>query len=129
MNNITEQTITNTYNSTNCNKYKKKLPSFTPVIYNLSVTLSKSGAYTLVNVTGDNFLPNGITYINFGLYKNITVIYNSSNNISFIVPVIAIPGLYYVTVVNIYNGNLATKVPYSYLPNLNFSNSIEYILI
>jgi len=118
--------INTTY--TNCYKYKKILPSFTPVIYSLSVTTSIAGDYSLVYITGDNFLPDGITYVNFGSFKNISVTYYSSFNISFVVPTEAIAGNYNVIVVNIYNGNFAPRVSYNYLPNLNYSNAIQYTL-
>jgi len=113
---------------TNCYKYKKLLPSFTPIIYSLSVTTSTAGDYSLVYITGDNFLANGTTYINFGSFKNIAITYYSSFNISFIVPSQATAGSYNIIAVNIYNGNFAPNVSYNYLPNLNFSNAIQYTL-
>jgi hypothetical protein len=113
---------------TNCNKYKKLLPSFTPIIYSLSVTSSTSGDYSLVYINGENFFPDGITYVNFGSFKNLSVTYYSSFNISFVVPTTATAGTYEVIVVTVYSGNIAPRVLYSYLPNLNFSNSIQYTL-
>jgi hypothetical protein len=116
----------------NCRKYAKTLPSFTPVINNLSVNTSIVGNYSLVYITGQNFLPNGFTYVNFNSdtvsYKNIAVTYYDSFTISFVVPSIATAGTYNITVVNIYNGQLAQKVKYSYIPNLNYSNSEQYVV-
>jgi hypothetical protein len=98
-----------TFNS-NCIKYQKQLPSFTPVIYSLSTTFSSSGNYSFVNIIGENFYPNGVTKINFGSFKNISFTYYSSFNISFLVPLNASAGIYHVIAVNIYNDNFSTPV-------------------
>jgi hypothetical protein len=111
-----------------CRLYKSLLPSFTPVISNLSVTSSAAGQYSLVYINGNNFFPNGITYVNFGPFKNIPVVYYSSFNISFVVPLNAAVGNYNVVVVNIYNGQFSTPVKYSYPGNLNYSNTFVYTL-
>ena len=72
--------------SINCKRNKGSLPSFTPVLYNLSVTTSSSGAYSLVYVYGSNFLPNGTTFIQFGT-TFLPVIYYNSFNLSFVIPI------------------------------------------
>jgi len=116
-------------NKLTCTQYRNFTPSFTPIINSLSVTSSNSGDYSLVNIIGLNFLPNGTTYINFGdNYTNIPVTYYSSFNISFIVPQDAPAGVYNVVAVNIYNGNFGPPVKYSYPANLNYSNPTTYIL-
>jgi len=110
----------------NCIKNRKQLPNMTPVMYSLSTTSSASGNYSCVNITGENFYPNGITYVNFGSFKNISITYESSFNISFVVPTAASAGSYDVIVVDSYSGSLAPRVLYSYLPNLNYSNTLQY---
>ena len=40
-----------------CRKYKGGYPPFTPTISSLSVTSSGAGTYSLVYITGTNFLP------------------------------------------------------------------------
>lgn len=109
-----------------CRLYKSLLPSFTPAISNLSVTSSLAGQYSLVYINGSNFFPNGTTFVNFGIYTNIPIVYYSSFNISFVVPLNASVGNYNVVVVNLYNGQLSSPVKYSYSGNLNYSNSIVY---
>ena len=113
--------------SRNCRKFKGFYPSFTPSLSGLSTTTSPSGVYSLVYLTGANFLPNS-TYIKFGSYGYLPITYYSSFNLSFVVPLNAISGTYPINVVNLYNGNFSTPVNQSYPGNLNFSNSIVYTL-
>jgi uncharacterized protein (TIGR03437 family) len=84
----------------------------------------------MVYIDGSNFFPptNGITYVNFGNYTNLPVIFYSSFNISFVVPLNAGAGNYTVTVVNIYNGNFSLQVNTSYPGIPNYSNSVVYTL-
>ena len=120
------------YNTTtnNCRKYKSGYPSFTPTINSLSVTNSVAGKYSNVMINGSNFLPPcyGSTYVNFGPFKKLPIVFYSTSNSSFIVPLNASPGIYNVQVVNIYNGNFSPSVNQSYPGTLNFSNSITYTL-
>lgn len=104
------------------------LPSFTPILHGLSITTSTSGTYSLVYVNGSNFLPGGITFIQFGGLGYLPVTYYSSFNLSFVVPLNAIPDNYAVKVVNLYNGNFSPPINQSYSGNLNFSNSITYTI-
>lgn len=117
-----------TQSSRKCRKSKGFLPSFTPVLSNLSVTTSLSGIYSLVYVNGYNFLPNGTTFIKFGNIGYLPITYYSSFNISFVVPLNATPGNYDVSVVNIYNGNFSPQINQSYPGNLNFSQPITYTI-
>ena len=103
-------------------------PSFTPVIYNLSVTTSQVGQYSLVYITGSNFVA-GSVYVNFGLNTYIPVTYYSSFNISFVVPITnIIPGSYIVKVVNVYNGNFSPSINISNPGIPNYSNPITYVI-
>lgn len=114
--------------SRKCRKYKGFYPPFKPVLNNLSITSSFVGVYTEVFVNGNNFLPNGTTFIKFGNYGYLPAIYYSSFNLSFIVPSDAIPGNYPVSVVNLYNGNFSPPVNQTYPGVLNFSDPITYTL-
>ena len=109
---------------------KSFYPSFSPIMNGLSVTTSNSGVYSLVYVTGSNFVSptNGITYINFGSFTNLPITYYSSFNISFVVPLNALAGSYNVVVVNTYNGNFSTAVNSSYPGTPNYSNPITYTI-
>ena len=112
----------------NCRAYKQLLPSFTPVITNLSVTQSIAGNYSLVYINGLNFLPNGTTYVNFGPYTNLPIIFYSSFNLSFVVPLNAKAGNYNIVVVNIYNSNFSPAVNQSYPGIQNYSNKVFYTI-
>jgi hypothetical protein len=105
------------------------LPSFTPEIYSLPIIdTSVAGSYASVIITGNNFLPNGTTYVNFGDFKNISISYFGSNNISFVVPTNASPGSYNIVVVNNYTSNFGSHINNFYNTNLNYSNSVTYTL-
>jgi len=109
-----------------CLKSKGFLPSFTPIINNLSVTTSVSGVYSLVYINGSNFVL-GATYVKFGTF-NLPITFYSSFNISFVVPLNVAAGNYNVVVVNIYNGNFSPAVNQSYPGKQNYSNSITYTI-
>lgn len=113
-----------------CKNRKKMYPSFTPIINNLSVTLNAIGVYTVVHITGSNFLPpsNGDTYVNFGPYTHLPIIFYSSFNISFVVPLNTPIGIYNIRVVNVYNDNFSLPVKQSNPGIPNYSNSISYII-
>ena len=120
--------ISNSIIMKKCKLAKGFLPSFTPEIYSLSVDTSLAGAYSFVGINGSNFLPNGITTVNFGNYKNIHVTYSSSFNISFVVPRSLLPGNYNVVVINTYNSNYSSNINNFYNQNTNYSNSMIYTL-
>ncbi len=113
----------------NCRQIVKGFyPSFTPLLSSLSVTSSVTGAYSNVHVTGSNFLPYGTTFIKFGNFGYLPALYYGSFNLSFVVPINAPPGNYNVQIVNLYNGNFSPPINQSYPGNLNYSNSITYII-
>jgi len=119
------------YLESSCRKISNAYPSFKPIIYSLSVTTSVSGAYSIVYIDGDNFLPSvyGTTYVNLGnIYKNLPITFYSPNQISFVIPLEAVAGVYNVTIVNVYNGNFSPGINNTYAGNLNYSNSVTYTL-
>ena len=69
-----------------CRKYKSFYPNLTPVISYLSQYSSPQGVYTVVYMTGLNFLPSGTTVLNVGEYKDVPISYLGSFNLSFVVP-------------------------------------------
>jgi len=104
----------------NCRKSKPKYPSFTPVLSGLSTTTSPSGGYSLVYISGSNYLPDEVTIVKFG-NDYLPVIYYSSSYLSFVVPLNLLA--------NIYNGNFSPVVNQSYPGNINLSeNSIIYTI-
>jgi hypothetical protein len=119
------------YNKNKCRKILKTYPSFRPTINTLSTTSSVKGAYSVVYINGSNFLPQciGVTYVNFGAYKNLPIIFFSSTYISFTIPLNAAVGNYSVVVVNVYNGNFSQQVNTSYPGILNYSNQVTYSIL
>jgi hypothetical protein len=111
-----------------CRKYKGFYPSFTPEIGYMSTSTSVSKEYSYVAIQGNNFLPNGTTFVNFGNYRNIPVTYISSFNIAFVVPTMAKPGSYNVVVVNNYTDNFSPSVNQSFQGTLNYSTPLVYTL-
>jgi hypothetical protein len=110
-----------------CPRLKNGYPSFTPIINGLSITTSVFAAYSLVYVTGGNFLPNGTTFIQFGTFGYIPAIFYSSSSISFVVPLYLEPKKYNIKVVNLYNNNFSLGCSQKQLSNLIFSsNYITY---
>jgi hypothetical protein len=128
-NNLTQQNPF--YNNNKCRRTSNTYPSFTPTISSLSRTSSAKGLYSVVYINGSNFLPPsiGVTYVNFGNYTNLPIIFISSTYISFTIPLNASVGDYSVVVVNIYNGNFSAQVNTSYPGILNYSNSINYTIV
>lgn len=114
-----------------CKGRLKQYPSFTPIINNISVNISISSVYTVVYISGANFLPpcNGNTYVNFGSYTNLPIVFYNSSFISFVVPLNVPAGYYNIQVVNVYNDNFALPVAQSYPGIPNYSNSITYLII
>jgi hypothetical protein len=119
------------YLNSNCRKVSSSYPSFKPIINSFSVTSNKKGEYTTVYVDGVNFLPAvyGTTYVNFGKnYKNLPITFYSPNQLSFVVPLDAVVGIYNVFIVNVYNSNFSPAVNLTYAGNLNYSNPITYFI-
>lgn len=110
-----------------CRRYRHGfLPSFVPVIVQLSVTTSKSGAYALVYIKGSNFLPNGTTLVKFGTMGLVPNVYYTASLLGFTVPLNAESGSYQVQVVNVYNGNFSPQVSQSYPGIPNYSNAVTF---
>lgn len=117
-----------TRSTRNCRKFKSEYPSFTPILSNLSITSSPSGVYSLVYISGSNYLPDGTTLVKFG-NQYLPVIYYSSSYLSFVVPLNVTAGNYPVQIANVYNGNFSPVVNQSYPGNINLStNSIIYTI-
>jgi len=105
-----------------CRKYnvEESYPNITPRIDLLSQDSSLAGVYTIVNITGinfSNFSITGYSTVKFGSIKNIPISYISSFDISFVVPIDAIPGIYAVQVIN------------NKYPTPLYSNTIDYTVI
>jgi hypothetical protein len=91
---------------------------------------SVKNTYSVVYINGLNYLPPciGSTYVNFGEYKQLPIIYFNSNYLSFTIPFNAKAGIYSIVVVNVYNANFSQQVNTSYAGNLNYSNTMQYTI-
>jgi hypothetical protein len=96
-----------------------RYPNITPVISFLSQDSSPAGKYTIVYISGYNYLPFDTTRLNFGPYKNIPITYLSSYNLAFEVPLLS-PGTY--------NIQLATINQNQLLPVYVVSNIVTYTI-
>ena len=103
-----------------CRKYKGFYPNITPVIYNLSQNTSPQGIYAPVYISGNNYLLDGMTKVDFGTYTNLPVTFFSSISLSFLVPIDAPAGLYSVKVTTVDN----TQV----VPSTMYSNGVNYTI-
>jgi hypothetical protein len=105
----------------NCRKYAGFLPTMNPSISSLSTTISAPQVYSLVYISGHNFIPYNTT-VTFGPIKNIDVVFYSSSYISFVVPLNVSERDYTVqVVVNYYNIQSQTS-------NLLYSNKLNYTI-
>lgn len=114
------------YNVRSCRIFTNlSFPNISPVIYGLSTYASVQGVYTIVYINGNNFSLEGST-VTFGSYTNIPIVFYSSQNISFEVPMIATPGTHTVTVVNNSQNPLySNSVNYTIQINANSNQYIE----
>jgi hypothetical protein len=107
-----------------CRKYSGFYPNIKPIVYSFSTYTSVKNVYTVVNIVGENFFPDGTTTVKFGPYSNLPVIYNGSNNISFVVPSFSqstsVPTTYTVYVTSVTNSN--------FNPFLLYSNATTYTI-
>jgi len=104
-----------------CRKYKYNYPDVSPSISQIYPTSSALGAYTIVNILGNNFSldgPNGYSTVTFGGIKNIPVTFLSSQNLSFVVPVINV----------IQNTPYSVQVVNNIYPTSLYSNVVVYTL-
>lgn len=84
----------------NCVKYKRIVPNIQPSIYSLSSYSAKFNTYIQIYVYGENFLPNGVSSVDFGSIKNIPISYINHNSFYFEVPFVSFPGVYNIVVKN-----------------------------
>jgi hypothetical protein len=84
----------------NCVKYRRIVPNIEPSIYSLSSYSAKFNTYIQIYVYGENFLPNGISSVDFGSIKNIPISYINHGSFYFEVPFVSFPGVYNVVVKN-----------------------------
>ena len=92
-----------------CRKFQSTQIDLTPEIYGLSTYSTHYKDFTTVYITGKNFFMNGTTCVNFGSYQRIPVNFYSSFNLSFVVPINAVPGDYQINVTTFLYPTTATS--------------------
>jgi hypothetical protein len=103
-----------------CIKYKKKPINYYPFILHTTPNSCYYNNYTEVYVYGNNFFPNGSTFVNIGS-TNVQISFFSSNLITFIIPNNLISGVYTITVINniSYSPTNVTSIPPKQLSKSN----------
>jgi hypothetical protein len=115
------------YNTRNtCIKSKKIIPNLYPYISSLSQYSSPFNFTIKIYVYGENFLPNGLTSVNFGNIQNINVSYINSNTLYFELNNFIFPGVYSVVAQNNINFNAKNKTANTINGMSLHSNNVEY---
>ena len=84
----------------NCVRYKKTAPNLDPYINYLSRYSSPFNTSVRVYIYGKNFLPNGLTKVDFGNIQNINIKFINPSIIYFELYNFAFPGVYNIIVKN-----------------------------
>ena len=112
-----------------CRKIKKNVPNFKPYISNLSNYSSQFNTFIKVYVYGENFLPNGLTIVDFGNIQNINPQYINSSTLYFELYNFAFPGVYDIVVKNYLYFNAKNTTANSVNLTPLVSNVVKYTII
>lgn len=115
--------------NTSCRKPKKYVPNFRPYINSLSQYSSQFNTYIKIYIYGENFLPNGLSSVDFGNIQNIDFKYINSNTLYFELYNFAFPGIYNIIVKNKLNFNARNITAASVNVAPFTSNIIQYTII
>jgi hypothetical protein len=97
---IVDEFLRNNTDDTTCRRYKRINPNLSPHINSLSKYSAPFNSYIQIYVYGENFFPNGLTKVDFGNIKNISINYLGSNSFYFELQNLAFPGVYDIVVKN-----------------------------
>lgn len=111
-----------------CKKYKKIVPDLKPFISSLSQYSSPYNSYVKVYITGENFLPNGLTTLDFGNIQNINIKYINSNSLYFEIYSLLFPGVYNILVKNTWNLNAKNTTANTNNGLVIKSNVVQYTI-
>lgn len=119
-----------------CRKFLGFVPSFEPIVRDVSPVNVRMNTYQTVNIVGNNFLPYDVTYVELqnqaDLSQKIKVLcgYGGSKNLFFIVPreVASKPGTYFLRVVTVLDGQLSLGVANTYPPQLVYSAPTNFVV-
>jgi hypothetical protein len=84
----------------NCIKIRKTVPNLNPYISYLSQYSSQFNTAIRIDIYGKNFLPNGLTKVDFGNIQNINIKFINPSIIYFELYNFAFPGVYNIIVKN-----------------------------
>lgn len=112
-----------------CRKTKKTVPNFKPYINSLSQYSSQFNTYIKIYIYGENFLPNGLSSVDFGNIQNIDFKYINPNTLYFELYNFAFPGVYNIVVKNnlYFNAKNTTANSVNLTPLV--SNVVKYTII
>ena len=112
-----------------CLKYKPNTLGINPYISSLSNDSSAYDEGFAIYIYGDNFLPNGLSRVNFGDKRNIPVVFLNSNTLYFKINNFLLPGVYNISVTNNVKFSARNTTANS-LGNLILnSNAVPYTLV
>jgi len=121
------KTVNRNFNT--CKKYKRFVPNLKPRINSLSKYSSQFNFSIQVYVYGENFLPNGLTTVDFGNIQNVNIKYINSNTIYFELYNFIFPGIYDILVKNYLNFNAKNTTANTINSMALQSNTIQYTII
>jgi hypothetical protein len=121
------KTVNRNFNT--CKKYKRTVPNLKPRINSLSKYSSQFNFSIQVYVYGENFLPNGLTTVDFGNIQNVNIKYINSNTIYFELYNFIFPGIYDIVVKNYLNFNAKNTTANTINGLALQSNTVQYTII
>ena len=112
-----------------CKKPKKNVPKLNPLISSLSNYSTNFNTYIKIFIYGENFLPNGLSRVDFGNIQNIIPRYINKNALYLELYNFAFPGVYNIVVKNnlYFNAKNTTAASINLTPFE--SNVVQYTII
>jgi len=112
-----------------CRKTEKYVPKLNPLISSLSNYSTNFNTYIKIFIYGENFLPNGLTRVDFGNIQNIIPRYINKNTLYLELHNFAFPGVYNIVVKNnlYFNAKNTTANSVNLTPLV--SNVVKYTII
>lgn len=112
-----------------CIRYKKTAPNLDPYINYLSQYSSPFNNAVRVYIYGKNFLPNGLTKVDFGNIQNINIKFINPNIIYFELYNFLFPGTYNIIVKNVLFINAKNTTANSINGLVLKSNIVQYTIL
>lgn len=119
----------NIIQNTSCRKTTKNIPNLKPYINSLSKYSSQFNFNIQLYVYGENFLPNGLTALDFGNIQNVNITYINPNILYFELHNFIFPGVYDIVVKNTLHLNAKNVTANSVNGITLESNAVPYTVI